>query len=155
VVAAFMQKGHFARHIRRMRMLYADRRRALASALEAAFGARVMVEMAGGGMHLLAGFSGGSDDVALGKRAAAAGMAPSTLSSHTMAHDRGQGLLLSFTNIPVEAAPNMAMRLKAALGPLADLTVAPQACDAALSLEAADEASDVNSFPFCKPLLSP
>jgi GntR family transcriptional regulator / MocR family aminotransferase len=139
VVAAFMQKGHFARHIRRMRMLYADRRRALASALEATFGARVTVEMAGGGMHLVARFSGGSDDLALAKRAAAAGMAPSALSSHTMAHDGGQGLLLSFTNIPVAAARDMATQLEAALGPLAGLTVAPRACDAALSVEAASE----------------
>jgi GntR family transcriptional regulator/MocR family aminotransferase len=119
-------------------MLYADRRRALASALEAAFGARVTLEMAAGGMHLLARFSGGSDDVTLAKRAAAARLAPSTLSSHTMAHDRGQGLLLSFTNIPVEAAPDLAARLETALGTLAGLTDAPRACDAALSPEAAE-----------------
>jgi GntR family transcriptional regulator/MocR family aminotransferase len=123
VVAAFMQKGHFARHIRRMRILYADRRRALALALEAAFGARAAVEMAAGGMHLLLRISG-ADDVALAKRAAAAGLAPSALSSHAMAHDCEQGLLLSFTNIPVETAPAMAARL-------AGLTVAPSACDAA------------------------
>jgi GntR family transcriptional regulator / MocR family aminotransferase len=122
VVAAFMQKGHFARHIRRMRILYGDRRRALATALEAAFGPRARVEMAAGGMHLLMRFAGAEDDVALARRAAAAGLAPTALSSHTMAHDCGQGLLLSFTNIPVEAAPAMVARLES-------LTVASPACD--------------------------
>ena len=122
VVAAFMQKGHFARHIRRMRILYGDRRRALATALEAAFGPRGRVEMAAGGMHLLLRFAGTEDDVALAKRAAAAGLEPSALSSHMMAHDCGQGLLLSFTNIPVEAAPAVVARLEG-------LTVAPPPCD--------------------------
>jgi GntR family transcriptional regulator/MocR family aminotransferase len=123
VVAAFMQKGHFARHIRRMRMLYADRRRALALALEAAFGAWARVEMAAGGMHLLLRFAEPVDDAALVKRATAVGLAPQTLSSHAIAHDCGQGLLLSFTNIPVESAPAMVARLKG-------LTVAPPACEA-------------------------
>jgi GntR family transcriptional regulator/MocR family aminotransferase len=136
VVAAFMERGHFARHIRRMRMLYADRRRALAAALEAAFGPRASVEMAAGGMHLLLRFAGPHDDSALVKRAAAAGLAPTTLSSYAMAHDCGQGLLLSFTNIPVESAPSIAARLREALGPDAepgggdrDLTAAPTACE--------------------------
>jgi GntR family transcriptional regulator/MocR family aminotransferase len=134
VVAAFMQQGHFARHIRRMRMLYADRRRGLASALEAAFGSCVKVEMAAGGMHLLARFSATLDDAGLARRAAAAGLAPSALSSHTMAHDCGQGLLLSFTNIPVAAAPAMAERLHGVVRSFAGMTVAPRCCDAALFL---------------------
>jgi GntR family transcriptional regulator/MocR family aminotransferase len=122
VVATFMQRGHFARHIRRMRMLYADRRRALALALQAAFGSQASVEMAAGGMHLLLRFNAPHDDAALAKRAATAGLALATLASHTMAHDCGQGLLLSFTNIPVESAPAMVARLQA-------LTAAPPACD--------------------------
>jgi GntR family transcriptional regulator/MocR family aminotransferase len=105
-----------------MRMLYADRRRALAAALEAAFGSSASVEMAAGGMHLLLRLAGSHDDSALVKRAAMAGLAPTALSAHTMAHDCGQGLLLSFTNIPVEAAPAMVARLRG-------LTAAPPACD--------------------------
>jgi len=38
VVARFMNEGHFARHLKRMRDLYAARRAALADALAAAFG---------------------------------------------------------------------------------------------------------------------
>jgi GntR family transcriptional regulator/MocR family aminotransferase len=123
VVAAFMQKGHFARHIRRMRMLYADRRRALALALDAAFGSDAHVEMAAGGMHLLLRVAGSVDDKTLVRRAAAAGLAPAPLSAQAMAHDCGQGLLLSFANIPAEAAAALVARLR-------DLTGAPGACDA-------------------------
>ncbi|HBK04914.1 MAG TPA: DNA-binding protein [Acetobacteraceae bacterium] len=116
VVATFMRKGHFARHIRRMRILYGERRKGLAAALEAVFGARVSVEMAAGGMHLLARFPGCEDDAALAKRAAAAGLAPSALSTLTMAHDHGQGLLLGFANVAVEDAPAVVARLAAVLG---------------------------------------
>ena len=90
-VAAFMVNGHFARHIRRMRMLYADRRRGLAAALQARFGERVSVELALGGMHLLARFPGADDDTVLAKRAVAAGLAVTALSSLSMAHDAGPG----------------------------------------------------------------
>ena len=116
IVADFMRKGHFARHIRRMRVLYGERRAALAAALTARFGDRVSVEMAGGGMHLLARFPGGGDDTALLKRATAAGLGPSALSACSESHDCGQGLLLSFTNIAVEDAVAAADRLAGALG---------------------------------------
>ena len=116
VVAAFIQKGHFARHIRRMRILYGERRKALAGALEATLGPRVVVEMAAGGMHLIARFPGSGDDSVLVKRAAAVGLAPSALSPLTMAHDQGQGLLLGFTNIAAEDAPGIVARLATVLG---------------------------------------
>ena len=116
VVAAFMRKGHFARHIRKMRMLYAERRQGLSAALTATFGDRVKVELASGGMHLLARFPGGADDAVLVKRAVQAGLLPSALSALTMAHDAGQGLLLSFANISLEEAGPLAERLAAAIG---------------------------------------
>jgi GntR family transcriptional regulator/MocR family aminotransferase len=116
VVAAFMQKGHFSRHIRRMRILYGERRRALATALQVAFGDRIEVEMGAGGMHLLARFPGQADDTELVKRAAAGGLAPSGLSALAMAHGAGQGLLLGFANIPATEADEVAVRLAGAIG---------------------------------------
>jgi GntR family transcriptional regulator/MocR family aminotransferase len=116
VVAMFLEKGHFARHIRRMRALYAERRQALAAALQATFGEHASVAMAAGGMHLLVRFAGAVNDTVLAKRAAAAGLAPTALSSMAIAHDHGQGLLLSFTNIPASEAHTAAARLAAVLG---------------------------------------
>jgi GntR family transcriptional regulator/MocR family aminotransferase len=115
VVAAFIHKGHFARHIRRMRILYAERRQVLATALDKEFGARVAVEMAAGGMHLLARFTNAADDTVLVKRAVAAGLAPSALSSLAMARDCGQGLLLGFTNVATAEAHSLVSRLATAI----------------------------------------
>jgi GntR family transcriptional regulator/MocR family aminotransferase len=115
VVAAFMEHGHFARHLRRMRTLYAARRLALANALRAVFGDRVSIEMAAGGMHLLARFPGAPDDGTLARRAAAAGLAPTALSSLALAYSAGQGLLLGFTNVAETEAAARARRLAAAI----------------------------------------
>ena len=72
--------------------------------------------MEAGGMHLLARFPNDADDGALARAARAAGLAPTPLSSLATAHDCGQGLLLSFTNIPEAEAPSMAQRLARAIG---------------------------------------
>jgi GntR family transcriptional regulator / MocR family aminotransferase len=115
VVAAFMTEGHFARHLRRMRTLYTARRRALAETLTATFGDRVAVELAAGGMHLLARFAGATDDGMLARRAAEAGLAPTALSSLAIAHDCGQGLLLGFTNVAESDAMAVVGRLRGAV----------------------------------------
>ena len=62
-------------------------------------------------MHLLARFPGAADDGTLARRANAAGLGPTALSSHALAHDCGQGLLLSFTNVPEGEANALARRL--------------------------------------------
>ncbi len=111
VVAAFIASGQFARHIKRMRALYAERRLALAAALEAS---GVTVETPPGGMHLLARCTGADNDSVLARRAAAAGLAPVALSALAMAHDCGQGLLLGFANVPAAEAEAVVARLLAA-----------------------------------------
>jgi GntR family transcriptional regulator/MocR family aminotransferase len=116
VVAAFMQNGHFGRHIRRMRSLYAERRRSLAAALDTMFGSRMKIELASGGMHLLVRLPDTASDSALVRLAAQAGLAPTALSSLAMAHDAGQGLLLGFTNVESSNADALVGRLAAAIG---------------------------------------
>jgi len=110
-----MEQGHFGRHLRRMRSLYADRRQALAVALRAAFGERIVLELEAGGMHLLVRFPGMQDDGAVVRRALAAGLAPTALSGLSMAHDCGQGLLLGFTNVPEAEAVSLVARLAQAV----------------------------------------
>lgn len=112
-LSTFMDQGHFPRHVRRMRMLYAARRQALASALEQAFGQRAGIDLAAGGMHLLLRLDG--DDTVHARAAAAARLAPTALSSLAIAHDAGQGLLLGFTNIAEADAPALAARLAQAI----------------------------------------
>ncbi|MES2293550.1 MAG: PLP-dependent aminotransferase family protein [Pseudomonadota bacterium] len=116
VVATFITNGHFARHLRRMRMHYKARRQALADALIAQFGEGIRLSLQPGGLHILARFPGHGGDVALAARALRHGLRPSPLSAQSIKHDAGEGLLMSFTNIPEKAAPDIAARLRSALG---------------------------------------
>src|SRR6201991_1300907 len=53
IVTAFIKEGHFARHIQRMRKLYAQRRDATAAGLVSALGKHVRINPQPGGMHLI------------------------------------------------------------------------------------------------------
>ncbi|WP_447589500.1 MocR-like pyridoxine biosynthesis transcription factor PdxR [Aquipseudomonas campi] len=114
--ADFLDQGHFARHLKRMRSLYAERRTYLADALTTVFGSRLQVELQAGGIHLLARLADGEDDRAMATRAHAAGLAVSPLSSWALQKPCGSGLLLGFTNIvSAEQALHLARRLREAL----------------------------------------
>jgi GntR family transcriptional regulator/MocR family aminotransferase len=116
IVTRFMADGHFVRHLKRMRALYAERRAALATALAGEFGDRLRIELQAGGMHLLARPPAGVDDIALADRAERAGLPITPLAACVIRHRAGPALALSFTNIPAEAAPAAARRLWDALG---------------------------------------
>jgi GntR family transcriptional regulator / MocR family aminotransferase len=115
IVADFMSEGHFARHIRHMRMLYEQRRAAFANALAEVFADRLTVQLQAGGMHLIARVPTVKDDRDLVARARAHGLAPATLSGWYADRRRSeQGLLLSFTNITPISAFEVAQRLRRA-----------------------------------------
>jgi GntR family transcriptional regulator/MocR family aminotransferase len=114
-VADFMAEGHFARHVKRMRLLYAERRAALAAALTKQLGDRLAIELPPGGMHLLARPLDGADDVALSRRARDRGLAVDSLSPLSLEGPGRSGLMLSFTNIPAEDAEREVRRLRKAL----------------------------------------
>jgi GntR family transcriptional regulator / MocR family aminotransferase len=105
-VADFMAQGHFARHLKRMRALYAERRALFAQALQKAFGARVSIELPSGGMHLVvqlnADSNGPADDLVIAARARAAGLAVIALSSWYLGARTKRilrGFVLGFANV--------------------------------------------------------
>jgi len=114
-LAAFMADGHYARHLRRMRLRYAERSTALTQALQQQFGRAIELAPPEGGLTLLARFPGHADDTELVARARSQGLAPSALSAHAVMHEAGQGLLIGFTNVKPEQAGEAAGRLKRAL----------------------------------------
>src|SRR5262249_41006644 len=61
-VAEFMTQGHFARHLRRMRVHYKARRDALVAALKDRFGGDIDIAPSAGGLHILARFPKAADD---------------------------------------------------------------------------------------------
>lgn len=109
----FIDKGHFARHVRRMIRLYAERRTALAQALGEVFGDRVRIGLKANGIHLIAHFATDLPDTELADRAAAQGVAP--LSPWTIARPLPPALILGFANVPADRARAEAERLAEAL----------------------------------------
>lgn len=96
VLTDFIREGHFARHIRRMRMLYLDRRRALVNAIQIQMGDMSKVIGAEAGMHLVALLPRGTNDVAVSRKAAQRGISAMPLSvCYSKAPTRG-GLILGY-----------------------------------------------------------
>ncbi|MGY8662510.1 PLP-dependent aminotransferase family protein [Bradyrhizobium sp. UFLA05-109] len=116
IVAAFMIQGHFARHVKRMRDLYATRRKVLGAALSAVFGERIAVDLKPGGMHLIVRCPNRADDVQLANLAQDAGLAAEPLSRRAVAHPCGQALLLGFTNVDETDAMDLSRQLEQAIG---------------------------------------
>ncbi len=95
----FIREGHFARHIRRMRMLYMQRRAALEEAILTEMGDMLEVVGDGAGMHLVALLPGGVDDVAIARAAAGAGVSVIPLTTcYAKAPARG-GLILGYGGV--------------------------------------------------------
>jgi GntR family transcriptional regulator/MocR family aminotransferase len=110
-VAEFMRGGHYLRHLRRMKRLYAERRHALAACLKS-----MNLPHSEAGLALLLTVPAGVDDVLLAQRARAAGLAPSALSWWRAQPSQGAGgLLLGVTNLPDAHATDAYRKLVALL----------------------------------------
>lgn len=78
-LADFIAEGHFARHLRRMRVLYRARREAVLAAALAA-GDRMRVRPSSSGLHLIADLPAGVDGAAVAAAAARRGVEAAPLS---------------------------------------------------------------------------
>ena len=96
VLADFIREGHFARHIRRMRMLYMERRKALVRAIRLQIGDKVEVVGDEAGMHLVMMLPSGVSDVVVSKRAAQRGVSAMPLSTCYLRPPGRGGLILGY-----------------------------------------------------------
>jgi GntR family transcriptional regulator / MocR family aminotransferase len=96
VLTDFIREGHFARHIRRMRMLYMERRRALVRAIRIQMGDILEVIGAEAGMHLVALLPPGTNDVAVSREAAQRGISAIPLSTCYLTPPTRGGLILGY-----------------------------------------------------------
>jgi len=69
VLTDFMREGHFARHLRRMRLVYGERRAALVDSIRKEFGSILEVHGAEAGMHLAVTLPKGFSDREIAVRA--------------------------------------------------------------------------------------
>jgi GntR family transcriptional regulator/MocR family aminotransferase len=112
-MAEFMREGHFARHIRRMRALYASRRAALVELVERELAGRVKLMGDPAGMHI-ALLAPECDDAAIAARALREGLLLSALSASCSGDAPVRGFVLGFGNTP-EARMEPAVRRLATL----------------------------------------
>jgi GntR family transcriptional regulator/MocR family aminotransferase len=99
-LADFIDDGHFAAHVRRMRVLYAARQARFLRAARRHLVGLIDVKPADAGMHLLGELPAGSDDVELAAEGARAGLLLRPLSVHYLGRARRSGLLLGYAGVP-------------------------------------------------------
>jgi GntR family transcriptional regulator/MocR family aminotransferase len=96
ILADFMDEGHFARHVRRMRALYAMRQEQLLAAARDLQGL-IRLDPSQGGLHLIGWMPPGVDDRVVSAALAARGVEAPALSRHyTDASPPSGALLLGF-----------------------------------------------------------
>jgi GntR family transcriptional regulator / MocR family aminotransferase len=115
LVAEFLMEGHFARHVRRMRTLYAERQAALVSAARREWDGLLEVSPADAGMHLVAWLAKGANDRGVSNRAAAAGVSAPPLSAYCHSVVARPALLLGYAAINARKIQEGARRLTGAM----------------------------------------
>jgi GntR family transcriptional regulator / MocR family aminotransferase len=118
VLTDFINQGHLSRHIRRTRLLYAERRARLTACLEAEFGSELSVLEGESGMNLVVMLPESARDVELSRRAAARGLWLWPLSPYYLGQPH-KGFVLGFGNVQESDMPAAVCRMSQVLrGPL-------------------------------------
>jgi GntR family transcriptional regulator / MocR family aminotransferase len=115
VLTDFMGDGHFARHIRRMRVLYNERRAALVGMLREVYGERLEVHGAEAGMHITVTLPEGFRDREIAINAAKDKLWLWPLSPSYMSETPRQGFVLGFGSTPAEQIPQAVHQLQRVL----------------------------------------
>ncbi|MGB6483477.1 MAG: PLP-dependent aminotransferase family protein [Candidatus Acidiferrales bacterium] len=115
VLADFIREGHFSRHIRRMRLLYAERRSALIENIRNELGSVAEIAGAQAGMHLSVILKGISDRE-IAARAARQNLYLVPLSPFYVGNAPQQGFILGFGSTAVEEIPDAVRKLRVVLG---------------------------------------
>ena len=100
VVAAFMEEGHFAAHIRRMREMYRNQRDALVTSLGRRLGDDLTVDPPDQGMHLIAYTRRGLSDVTIERAALEQGVVVRAMSRLYVDAPSQSALMLGFSGYP-------------------------------------------------------
>ena len=115
VLADFIAEGHFARHIRRMRVLYRERRSALVDSIGRELGASVEILGDEAGMHLTVTLPKGSRDLEIAERAARQNLWIWPLSPSYLGEVARPGFILGFGSTTVKDIPRAVRKLRSLL----------------------------------------
>jgi GntR family transcriptional regulator/MocR family aminotransferase len=115
VAADFMNEGHFARHIRRMRSLYRARQDELVSLAHEHLSDLAVVAASPTGMHLVAWLRSDLDDRRVSRLAHEAGIEAAPLSTYCVNSRHPPALLLGYAAVNEQAIGVAVRRLSAVL----------------------------------------
>jgi GntR family transcriptional regulator/MocR family aminotransferase len=96
VVADFIDEGHFASHIRRMRRLYAERHEALRDAARRKLGGLLDVVATDGGLHTVGYLDAGTPEREIVRAADERGVTVSSIGRFALEPVGARGLVLGF-----------------------------------------------------------
>jgi GntR family transcriptional regulator / MocR family aminotransferase len=99
VLTDFIAQGHFARHIRHMRKIYAERQIYLVEEVRRELAGWLSVQPADGGMHLVGMLTNGMDDQTISRQAAAHHLITPPLSDYSIVPSQRNALLLGYTAV--------------------------------------------------------
>jgi GntR family transcriptional regulator / MocR family aminotransferase len=112
IVADFIEEGHYARHIRRMRVLYAERRKALVESIGKEFDGKLEVMGVEAGMFLAVKLPKGFQDTEIAQEAAREKLWLAPLSPAYLGAGAPPGFILGFGGTPAEEMGRAVRHLK-------------------------------------------
>ena len=112
VLEDFLREGHFARHVRRTRQLFRERRNVLVDCLQKEFGSTIEIWGAEAGMHLTVTLPKGLRDRPLCQQAARHDLWLWPLSSCYYSKPAHQGFILGFGSTPASEIPKAVSLLR-------------------------------------------
>ncbi len=112
VIVDFIQDGHFARHLRRMRLLYQKRRTALVDSIGMELGSMVNVLGSEAGMHLTVTLQSDISDTEISRRAAKQNLWLWPLSDAYLESATSNGFILGFANTAEADIPPAVRKLR-------------------------------------------
>ncbi len=120
ILAEFIRGGHFARHIRRMRVLYQEKQKNLLDASSQYLSDLLMLEPSDAGMHLVGWLPAPVSDQLASQYAAKWDVIAHPISDYTIQHKVRSGLLLGYTSSSESEIQQGVRRLATALQSLLD-----------------------------------
>lgn len=117
ILADFMNEGHFEQHIRRMRMLYANRQAALLDTIEEHLAPFIDLNPSNAGLHMVGRLPRNVDDWAVSNRLAEHDIIALPLSFYSERSLERGGLLLGYAPVPEDEIQRTVRRMADILAP--------------------------------------
>ena len=99
VLCDFITQGHFERHLRRMREVYAEHLEVLSKAAAVEWGERLVIQHTDAGLQTVGWLAGGFDDAALARAAVSQGVEVIPLSTYAARWKTRSGLQIGFAAV--------------------------------------------------------